>query len=218
MNKVDEALPLCDEVLAAKPTDLETLSAMMHVLRHLGRRACLYIANIYPLTVAADSDLVSMYDEAFRKQPHDEEVGGQDFSANVRTGNWKSAQQIATRLHKTFKGDRYLYWTILSAMLQAQDSLTPPAMRTVLHKLAHRLLGGVEVPPYASADRLYLHLSVLRANGLLDEAAALLNTDEGRAISRTNLIVDELRREIVRERDDFEEEGDRARARIVEEK
>lgn len=38
MNKVEETLPLCDEILALKPTDLETLNAMMHVLRALGRR------------------------------------------------------------------------------------------------------------------------------------------------------------------------------------
>ena len=39
MNKIEESLPLCDEILASKPTDLETLNAMMHVLRGLGRRA-----------------------------------------------------------------------------------------------------------------------------------------------------------------------------------
>ena len=38
MNKIEESLPLCDEVLAAKPADLDTLNAMMHVLRALGRR------------------------------------------------------------------------------------------------------------------------------------------------------------------------------------
>lgn len=38
MNRIEECLPLCDEVLANKPTDLEVLTAMMHVLRALGRR------------------------------------------------------------------------------------------------------------------------------------------------------------------------------------
>jgi N-terminal acetyltransferase B complex non-catalytic subunit len=37
-QKFEEALVLCDEVLAAKPTDDGTLSAMMHVLRGLGKR------------------------------------------------------------------------------------------------------------------------------------------------------------------------------------
>jgi len=37
-QKVEESLVLCDEVLASKTTDDATLSAMMHVLRGLGRR------------------------------------------------------------------------------------------------------------------------------------------------------------------------------------
>ena len=39
-QKVEEALVLCDEVLASKPSDEPTLNAMMHVLRGLGRREC----------------------------------------------------------------------------------------------------------------------------------------------------------------------------------
>jgi N-terminal acetyltransferase B complex non-catalytic subunit len=37
MQKVEESLVVCDEVLATKPTDDGTLSAMIHVLRALGR-------------------------------------------------------------------------------------------------------------------------------------------------------------------------------------
>ena len=42
----------------------------------------------------ADTDMVVMFDEAYRRQPNNEELGAQDFFANVRTGNWKSAQQV----------------------------------------------------------------------------------------------------------------------------
>jgi hypothetical protein len=37
-QKIEESMSLCDEVLASKSTDDPTLSAMMHVLRGLGRR------------------------------------------------------------------------------------------------------------------------------------------------------------------------------------
>ncbi|KAI5121380.1 hypothetical protein M0805_001193 [Coniferiporia weirii] len=204
MNKIEECLPLCDEVLANKPTDLDTLNAMMHVLRTLGRH----------------TDLVVMYDDAYRAQPANEELGVQDFFANVRTGNWKTAQQISQRLHKFFggggSGDRYLYWSVLGATLQANDITTPPAMRAVLQKLAHRMLQGVEVPPHATADRLHVHISVLKALSLYDDAAKLLESDEGRAVAKTSLIIDELRREVVKARGDFEAEGARARVKIVE--
>ncbi|KLO04672.1 actin cytoskeleton organization protein [Schizopora paradoxa] len=233
MSKVEESLPLCDEVLASKPTDLETLGIMMHVLRALGRHA----------------DLVTMYDEAYRKQPANEELGIQDFFANVRTGNWKNAQQISLRLHKNFKHDRYLYWSVLCTHLQAKDLATAPPMRSILHKLAHRILntskptsetpdpaakdaegsseqsGSAEAQEtatvnqvHSSPDKLHVALSVLRSVELFDEAAALLETTSGKAMARTNLTLDEVRRAIVTERgtEAIREESKRAMEKIQE--
>ena len=41
-----------------------------------------------------DSDIVTMYDTAWRQQPSNEELAIHTFSANARTGNWKAAQQV----------------------------------------------------------------------------------------------------------------------------
>jgi len=77
--------------------------------------------------------MVTMFDEAFKKQPQNEDLGCQTFFANVRAGNWKSAHQVgvsftpfaalnflqvANRMFKLFQEDRYLYWSIISAVLQ----------------------------------------------------------------------------------------------------
>ncbi len=35
-----------------------------------------------------------MYDDAYKQQPANEELGTQTFFANVRIGNWKAAQQV----------------------------------------------------------------------------------------------------------------------------
>lgn len=35
-----------------------------------------------------------MYEDAYKQQPSNEELGSQAFMANVRIGNWKSAQQV----------------------------------------------------------------------------------------------------------------------------
>jgi len=45
-QKVEESLVLCDEVLESKPTNEAVLTAMMHVLRGLGRRAFSYIRQL----------------------------------------------------------------------------------------------------------------------------------------------------------------------------
>ena len=130
----------------------------------------------------------------------------------------KTAQLIATRLHKAFHADRYLYWSVIAAMLQAHDPTTPESMQPILYKLAQRLLASSDAPPYASADRFHLHLSVLKALGELDDAAKLLDTEEGKMIVKTSLVVDELRREIVKERGELEAEGIAAQAKLTTQK
>lgn len=201
-QKVEESLVLCDEVLASRPTDESTLSAMMHVLRGLGRH----------------TDMVTMYEDAFKHQPGNEELGSQTFMANVRIGNWKAAQQIATKMHKQFHDDHYLYWSVMSAVLQANDPTTPPNMRPILYKLAHRLVTSSGTPSYFSADRFYLHLTILRELQLYDEAFELLEHEVGKAICAASLACDELRREIWKAKGLCKEEGARARERTTAEK
>lgn len=38
--------------------------------------------------------MITMFEEAYKKQPHHEDLGVQTFFAIVRTGNWKAAQQV----------------------------------------------------------------------------------------------------------------------------
>ncbi|KAF7440734.1 hypothetical protein PC9H_001082 [Pleurotus ostreatus] len=200
LQKVEESLVLCDEVLASKPTDDAVLTAMMHVLRGLGR-------NI---------DTVTMFEEAFKQQPSNEELGAQTFFANVRAGHWKSAQQIATRMHKQFHEDRYLYWSVISTVLQANDTTTPSSMKNLLYKLAHRLITSGKAPSYVHTDRFHLHLSILRELELYDEARVLLDHDVGKSICAANLACDELRRDITKLQNRQKQEGEFAESKIVE--
>lgn len=115
-----------------------------------------------------DKDMVVMFEDAYKQQPTNEELGAQTFFANVRGSNWKSAQQVwrstsshlyplfiqafgerpwlcvslkllefgitrcfakdasqvATRMYKQFQEDRYLYWSVLSAVLQVWSALS----------------------------------------------------------------------------------------------
>ncbi|KAJ6572909.1 N-acetyltransferase B complex non catalytic subunit-domain-containing protein [Mycena sp. CBHHK59/15] len=183
-QKVEESLILCDEVLAAKPTNDAVLTAMMHVLRGLGR--------------------------------HNDMVTIANFLANVRILNWKAAQQIATRMQKQFQEDRYIYWSVISAILQANDPMTAPNMRKLLYKLAHRLVTSSPTPSYVNADRFHLHLSILRELELFDEAQTLLESDIGQSICSASLSCNEIRRDIWRLRGLLKEEGIKAEQRITE--
>ncbi|KAJ7449885.1 actin cytoskeleton organization protein [Mycena latifolia] len=199
-QKVEESLILCDEVLAAKPTNDAVLTGMMHVLRGLGRH----------------NDMVTMFEEAYKQQPANEDLAAQTFFANVRVLNWKAAQQIATRMHKQFQEDRYIYWSVISAILQANDPITAPNMRSLLYKLAHRLVTSSPTPSYVNADRFHLHLSILRELELFDEARTLLESDIGKSICAASLSCNELRRDIWRLQGLLEDEGMKAELRITE--
>ncbi|KAF7323044.1 Actin cytoskeleton organization protein [Mycena chlorophos] len=218
-QKVEEALTHCDDVLAAKPTDDAVLTAMMHVLRSLARQ----------------KDIVTMFEEASKQLPASEDLAVQTFLANIRVQNFKAAQQIAGRMHKQFQEDKYIYWHVLSAILQARacrprftrqshishqanESSTAPQMRTLLYKLAHRLVTSSPTPPYVNADRFHLHLIILRELGLFDEARTLLESEVGRGICAASLACNEVRRDIWRANGMYQEEGAKAEKRITEAK
>jgi N-terminal acetyltransferase B complex non-catalytic subunit len=44
---------------------------------------------------ATDKDLVTMFEEAYKQHPTNEDLAAQTFFANVRVLNWKAAQQVA---------------------------------------------------------------------------------------------------------------------------
>ena len=99
---------------------------------------------------------------------------------------------------------------------KARDPSTPASMRPVLFKLSHRLLSSTILPSHLSADRFYLHLSILKELELWDDAHQLLITTAGSAICETSLIVDEIRREVWKQKGLWEEVKQIAQRRITE--
>lgn len=91
-------------------------------------------------------------------------------------------------------------------------------MHDLLYKLAHRLVTSSPTPSYVNADRFYLHLTILRELGYIDDAHKLLDSDVGRNICETSLVCDEIRREIFRLKGLYKEEGEQAECRIVDKK
>ncbi|KAH9063337.1 N-acetyltransferase B complex non catalytic subunit-domain-containing protein [Lactarius vividus] len=199
-QKFEEAIALCEEVLATKPTDEGTINALMHALRLLGRYA----------------DLVKLFEDAFKQQPDNDELGRQAFFANVRAGNWKAAQLLANRLNKQFHNDRYVFWGIMCTVLQANDPMTAVDIREILLKLAHRLILASWKPSEAHADRLYLYITILQQLGLYKDAREVLETESGRFLCSRNIACDYLRRDIMKAGGWQKEEAEVAEQRILE--
>jgi N-terminal acetyltransferase B complex non-catalytic subunit len=88
-------------------------------------------------------------------------------------------------------------------------------MRTLLYRLAHRLISSSPSPSHLSPDRFHLHISILRELELYDEAHTLLDSEFGQQLCSTSLLCNEIRRDIWRLKGLWKEEGVRAEERIV---
>ena len=106
----------------------------------------------------------------------------------------------------------------MATVLQANDSMTPAAMRPLLYQIAHRLISSSPSPSFQSADRFYLHLTILRELGMYEDALKLLGSEIGEYLCATSLVCNEVRREIWRAKGLIKEEGKRAEILIIEQK
>jgi hypothetical protein len=79
-----------------------------------------YDASLNPLNAVAD--LVKLFEDAFKQQPDNDELGRQAFFANVRAGNWKAAQLVRFSRHIAHRVQQQLY---------ANDSSFPVPSRRV---------------------------------------------------------------------------------------
>lgn len=91
-------------------------------------------------------------------------------------------------------------------------------MRTILYKLAHRLIESAPTPSYLGADRFYLHLLVVRELKLVEESEKLLNSEVGQKICSTSLACDELRRGIWKDQGLLQKTAEHSEKLILEKK
>ncbi|KAG8881321.1 hypothetical protein FRB97_009663 [Tulasnella sp. 331] len=201
-NKVEESVQICDELLASKPTDESVLGVLSHVLKNMERAP----------------DISAMYEEAYKKQPQNEELAVQTFMALVRVGSWKTAQVIALRGYKSFKNTKYLFWSIMSAVLQAQNAGGPnPGFgdhTPMLLTLALRLIQNSPIPSHISPDYFWLHLTILKSMDKIEDAFELITSEKGRKLCEASLLVEELRRDIFKMKGAYQQEAEICSGRL----
>ncbi|CAE6516858.1 unnamed protein product [Rhizoctonia solani] len=167
-GKLEECITLAEQLVASKPTDENVLSTLSHVLRALDR----------------PQDVVNLYDDAYKQYPKNEELGCQAFIAMAKMGSWKTAQETARRLHRTFSGSspevRYVFWGITSLMMQARAPDTPRKMKSTLLGLALSMIEGLPKPGAAATpDKVWLHMSVLIDLGKLEKEGGVTGSEKG---------------------------------------
>jgi len=88
-------------------------------------------------------EVLQLFELAWDGDPGNEELGNQAFMAAARANSFLKQQQMAARLNKTFPKDKYLYWTMLSMLLQAQEASAtagPDAKEPLPLVLASRMI------------------------------------------------------------------------------
>ncbi|KAG8748303.1 hypothetical protein FRC10_007694 [Ceratobasidium sp. 414] len=216
-GKLEECIALADQLIASKPSDEAVLNTLSHVLRALDR----------------PQDVVTLYDDAYKQSPNNEELGCQAFVAMSKVGSWRTAQQTALRLHRTFPGTgtelRYAFWAISCMLMQARAPDTARKMKPTLLGLALRMTDGLPKPGAAATpDKVWLHMSILIDLGKLELEDGATNPEQGRGrfnkalelvtnsqqLVGSSLICEELRKEAMMLAERFVEEREICKARL----
>ncbi|KAG9287759.1 hypothetical protein G9A89_017354 [Geosiphon pyriformis] len=161
-GKSQEALVLCNEVKACKPADEAILQALTTVYRSLGKH----------------EEIVQLYESAARSQPKNEVLASHMFMAMVRNDDYKGQQQAALKLHKTFKTNRYLFWAIMSLILQAQEA-SPPQSNIFLTLAERMMIKAVEDNRLEETEEVHLYLSILLSQNKVKEALGVIDGQLG---------------------------------------
>ncbi|TPX65727.1 hypothetical protein SpCBS45565_g04984 [Spizellomyces sp. 'palustris'] len=161
-GREDEAFELCDEVKNAKPVDEGILQAIMMVYRAHQKH----------------SDIIAVYESAYTQAPKNEELANHWFMALTRADDRKSMQQAAMKLHKQFKDNRYLFWTIMTVWLQAK--LDSTGGQSILATLAERMIvKAAQEGRLKEYEALQLYLDILVTQGKFQEALDVVKGELG---------------------------------------
>ncbi|KAG8715795.1 hypothetical protein FRC08_010170 [Ceratobasidium sp. 394] len=216
-GKLEECIALADQLIASKPSDDAVLNTLSHVLRALDR----------------PQDVVTLYDDAYKQSPNNEELGCQAFVAMAKVGSWRTAQQTALRLHRAFPGTgvelRYAFWAISCMLMQARAPDTARKMKPTLLGLALRMIDGLPKPGAAATpDKVWLHMSILIDLGKLELEDGAPNPEQGRGrfnkalelvvnsrqLVGSSLICEDLRKEAMMLAERFVEEREICKTRL----
>ncbi|GAA5830210.1 hypothetical protein JCM11251_001269 [Rhodosporidiobolus azoricus] len=164
--------------------DADVLLVFLHVLRGMG----------------SGDGALALLSQATHQFPDNEDLTTEAFLSYIRLGETKSAQQMGMKLATRFKDERYLWWSLLSTILQIRDLSRPHPQGALLLALAERQLAArfspsadssssSSPPDYASADEFQV---VTRFLELRVQYAALPSSMTTAAPSSAPLVLPSL--------------------------
>ncbi|KAJ2161777.1 mitochondrial distribution and morphology [Coemansia sp. RSA 552] len=164
-GRIDEALALGRSLLDS-PTALASSHAQQSLsmaFRVLGR----------------PHDEMAVYKSALLSSPDNESLYCKLFLAAARNGLFKEQHMSAVKLNKMFANRRYVWWFVVSLLLQAkrarsEDSDSAQVQLTLAERMAEKSIADGQ---RTNAEELRVYLDVLEAQGKHAQMAEVLGRD-----------------------------------------
>ncbi|KAJ2307525.1 mitochondrial distribution and morphology [Coemansia sp. RSA 2706] len=175
------ALKECDKLLRKHPNHPSARAIKAYVLTQTGRTEealALSLSVLETPTAMASAhaqqgltlafralgrphEEIMVYTAALAHTPNDETLHCKVFKAAARNRMFKEQHQAAVQLNKLFDNPKYIWWLVVSLLLQARDSPKNAAAQVQL-KLAERLVEkAVADGNLKSVEELRVYLDVL---------------------------------------------------------
>ncbi|EST07356.1 N-acetyltransferase B complex, non-catalytic subunit [Kalmanozyma brasiliensis GHG001] len=196
-GKREEANTLCTKLVTRGLRNGEdnALNPLTWTLGRLGRNA----------------DEITLLEAAVKNSPNDEGLARQTYFALVKNQAFQKAQQLATKMHKSFTGrnkakgrfvEEYFWWSVLSYLLLSRDPTAPGAALAL--PLSQRMIEKqIESKPLGVNDEeaLCLLLQVLIRQGKKKEAFDLIAAEGsvGHTLCDRNLSLEFTRTDLAKE-------------------
>eukprot|EP00042_Codosiga_hollandica_P044484 m.441145 g.441145 ORF g.441145 m.441145 type:complete len:285 (+) comp56795_c0_seq85:438-1292(+) len=128
--------------------------------------------------VGCVEEIMKVYERLSKAHPTHEEFASQYFMALVRVRDFRKQQQVARDMFKSFSKRPYLYWSIMSSVLQASDPRSDSTSSSMLLTLAERTVEkAITDGNFSAIEHLNLFLLILDLSKLHDRAIQLLLDD-----------------------------------------
>uniref|UniRef100_A0A8D9EJN2 N-terminal acetyltransferase B complex subunit MDM20 homolog n=2 Tax=Cacopsylla melanoneura TaxID=428564 RepID=A0A8D9EJN2_9HEMI len=166
MGRDYEAEQLLEFVTKRAPCDDATLQAMTICFREL----------------RAPEKICTIYEEAVKKEPTNEELLTHLFMSYVRVYNYKKQQHTAMSLYKLKLKNPYYFWAVMSIVMQASDT-DDKISKSVTLPLAERMVKKfVDDNKMDAEQEIQLYVIILEQQHKYQEVLDILSSPLGKML------------------------------------
>lgn len=181
LGREKESVPLIENLEKSEPDDDATLQVMTYCFRELDQcewyLVTMFRANLCAILV---NKICSVYHNAAKKQPGNDEILSQLFMAHVRVNDYKSQQIVALQLYKAKPKNPYYFWAVMSIVLQAlrgpeaKDKVKSKNLLLLAQRMVDKIIDGKKIE---AEQEVQLYLNILEHQEKFEETLSFLDSE-----------------------------------------